>query len=243
MEMHENPIHSVRIAKGRREHQQLQRLVEPGFHLLSPHGMNAASMVRPGRGGKLFRRTGGSLRLPRSGPPPRIKDAYLSLPQGCSRMWSRRTPGGGDMKARIAACILIGLTQQCLSDETLFTCRGGTGHSYVAEGGVSTPGWSAEEWERVTRLILKQPASGGLFDIQWTSTRGRNSFLEDACSIERKLDQHLELAFVVTCKDMISTYVFYTRNGVDQLLETHLVLFPNNTGASVSMTKECKPGN
>jgi hypothetical protein len=149
------------------------------------------------------------------------------------------------MRAQITAtCIFIGLTQQCLCDETLFTCLGGAGHSYVAEGGVSKPGWSAEEWERVTRLILKQPASGGLFDIQWTTTRGRNSFLENACSIERKFDQHdLNLAFMVTCKDMISTYLFYTRSGVDQLLETHLSIVSENTGASVSMTKDCKRGN
>jgi hypothetical protein len=148
------------------------------------------------------------------------------------------------MKAQIAAtCIFIGLTQQCLSDETLFTCRGGAGQSYVAEGGVSKPGWSAEEWERVTRLILKQPARDELFDIQWTTTRGRNSFLENACIIERKFDQRdLDLAFMVTCKDMISTYLFYTRSGVDQLLETHLIVFSENTGASVSMTKECKRG-
>ena len=109
---------------------------------------------------------------------------------------SRLQPPGVGMRAQITAtCIFIGLTQQCLCDETLFTCLGGAGHSYVAEGG---------EWERVTRLILKQPASGGLFDIQWTTTRGRNSFLENACSIERKFDQHdLNLAFMVTCKDMI----------------------------------------
>ena len=95
----------------------------------------------------------------------------------------------------------------------------------------------------MTRLILKQPARDELFDIQWTTTRGRNSFLENACIIERKFDQRdLDLAFMVTCKDMISTYLFYTRSGVDQLLETHLIVFSENTGASVSMTKECKRG-
>jgi hypothetical protein len=99
------------------------------------------------------------------------------------------------MKAQMTAtCIFIGLTQQCLSDETLFTCRGGADHSYVAEGGVSQPGWSSEEWERVTRLILKQPAAGGLFDIQWTSTRGRSSFLENGCGVERKFDQRDQVA-------------------------------------------------
>src|SRR5215472_15645648 len=111
---------------------------------------------------------------------------------------SRLQPPGVGMRAQITAtCIFIGLTQQCFGDETLFTCLGGAGHSYVAEGGISKPGWSAEEWERVTRLILKQPATGALFDIQWTTTRGRSSFLENACNIERKFDQRdVDLAFM-----------------------------------------------
>ena len=151
---------------------------------------------------------------------------------------------GVDMKAQIAGCIFIGLTQQCLGDATLLTCRGGAVHSYIAEGGASKPGWSMDEGEKVTNLIQKESARGAFFDIQTTVKDVRLSFLEDACSIERKSGgSELELTFVVTCKEMISTFLFYARNGIYQLLETHLGLFREATGASVSMTKDCKRGD
>jgi hypothetical protein len=152
------------------------------------------------------------------------------------------------MKAQIAACIFIGLTQQCLSDETLFTCRGGSGHGYTAEGGYSKPGWSVSEWkreEKTIKLIQKQPARGGFFDIQYGTSTRLLSFLEDGCRIEREFDDAhpLDRAFVVRCEEGISTFLFHTRSGVDQLLETHLGLFSDVTIASVSMTKDCKRGD
>jgi hypothetical protein len=152
------------------------------------------------------------------------------------------------MKATIAAtCIFIGLTQQCFSDETMFTCRGGSNHGYVAEGSYEKPGWSMSEWkreEKAVKLIRKQPAKTGFYDIQATLSSGRLSLLEDGCSIEEEFgERSLDLTFVVKCKTMISTFLFYTRSGVVQLLETHLMLFSDNTGASVSVTKDCKRGD
>ena len=151
------------------------------------------------------------------------------------------------MKAKMAARIFIGLTQQCLSDETLFTCRGGSGHGYTAEGGYSKPGWSASEWkseEKTIKLIRKQPARGGFFDIQYGTSPRLLSSLEGGCHIEREFDDHhpLDWAFVVRCEGFISTFLFHTRSGVDQLLETHLSLF-SDTAAGVSITKDCKRGD
>jgi hypothetical protein len=153
---------------------------------------------------------------------------------------------GVDMKAQITACILINLTQQCLSDETLFTCRGGSSHLYTSEGGYSKPGWSVDNVMRTIKLIRKQPASGGFYDIQGTTITGMYSSLADGCLIAEQIEKggrSLDLIFAVTCKWTISTYLFHRRSGVDQLLETHLGLFADDTFASVSMTKDCKRGD
>jgi hypothetical protein len=92
---------------------------------------------------------------------------------------------GTAMKNQLAACICIALTQQCLGDETLFTCTGRIGHSYIAEGGISKPGWSInDETKVVTELILKEPAGKlGVYDIQFTSEFGKHSFLERFCPV------------------------------------------------------------
>jgi hypothetical protein len=153
------------------------------------------------------------------------------------------------MKTRIAACICIALTHQCLSDETLFTCKGGTLHNYTADGGHEKPGWSAPETKNVTKLIRTDAylaKTGSFFNIEVTTQYGKVSLLEVPCVIRDILDPvvtDLDQAFVVTCKEYISTYLFYTRSGVPQLLETHLSLRHASTGASVAATKDCKQGD
>jgi hypothetical protein len=172
---------------------------------------------------------------------------YRSSGSSRASSFSQSQTPGVDMKAQMtAACIFIGLTQQCLSDETLFTCRRGSSHLYTSEGGYSKPGWSVDEGNNVIKLIRKQPASGGFYDIQGTTITGMYSSLADGCLIAEQLEKgghSLDLIFVVTCKWRISTYLFHRRSGVDQLLETHLGLFPDDTFASVFITKDCKQGD
>ena len=153
------------------------------------------------------------------------------------------------MKTQLAACICIALTQPCLGDETLFTCKGGTAHIYTAEGGYSKPGWSTLTIPDVTKLVRTEPPTGSFpfYDIQSIAPdTGKSSYLEDACVIKEIGDfdvLDLDKAFVVTCKTTISTFLFYTRSGVHQLLETYLSFLHANTGAAVTATKDCEPGD
>ena len=152
------------------------------------------------------------------------------------------------MKTQLAGCICIALTQYCYADQTLFTCSEGSTHTYRAEGGQQKAGWSASETRKnVTKLIQTNPAErGSYFDIQVTNDLGTHSSLGDSCSIREKFDPDIsnpDSAFVVACQEMISTYLFFTRSGVIQLLETHLALSHDSTAASVSATKNCKRGD
>ena len=157
------------------------------------------------------------------------------------------------MKTQIAACICIALTQPCLGDETLFTCKDAVQHVYTAEGGREKPGWSIDKrpTDRVIKLILTDLAkTGSDFDIQAIGQHGKVSLLKDTpdqpCGIKEILDADawgLDRAFVVTCRSSISTFLFYTRSGVPQLLETYLSLSHASTVASVTATKDCKPGD
>jgi hypothetical protein len=109
----------------------------------------------------------------------------------------------------------------------LFTCKGAVAHVYIAEGGYSKPGWSTLTIPNVIKLIRTDLAkTGSFYDIQSTAPdTGKYSYLEDACMIKEIGDfdvLDLDKAFVVTCKTMISSFLFYTRSGVHQLLETHL---------------------
>ena len=160
------------------------------------------------------------------------------------------------MKTLIAACcICIGLTQQCLGDETLFTCTDLVGYGYVAEGGYEKPGWSGSEKTGspdLTKLIrLETPKhssqSSTFVDIQRIDKYGVHSFLKDdaSCDIEEIYDviPLLDQAFVVKCKGSISTFLFYTRSGVTRLLETY-VSFPHfSTAAAVTVSRNCKKGD
>jgi hypothetical protein len=136
-------------------------------------------------------------------------------------------------------------------DETVFTCKDAITHSYSADGGYSKPGWSADKNANVTMLIRKIPAdlakTGSFYDIQTTTQHGKLSSLKEGCVIQEILDSfmilNLDQAFVVTCKEWISTYLFYTRSGVPQLLETHLFFPHSGTAASVTATKDCKKGD
>jgi hypothetical protein len=155
---------------------------------------------------------------------------------------------GAEMKTQLAACICIALTQPCFGDQTLFTCREGSTHTYRAEGGQQKPGWSISETRKnVTKLIQTNPAEkGSYFDIQVTTDSGIYSSLGDSCSVREKFDPDIsnpDSTFVVACQEMISTYLFFTRNGVIQLFETHLSLSHDSTAASVSATKNCKRGD
>jgi hypothetical protein len=154
------------------------------------------------------------------------------------------------MKIQIAACICIALTHPCLGDETLFTCRDAIQQIYTAEGGQQKPGWSTDKWpaDRVVKLIQLDAAKrGSAFDIQGITQYGKRSFLE-SCAIKRVWGSDLlslDQAFVVTCEadPSISTFLFYTRSGAHQLLETHLTFSHSFTNATVIATKDCKKGD
>jgi hypothetical protein len=152
----------------------------------------------------------------------------------------------------LAASICTTLAQPCWADETLFTCKGGSGHLYTAEGGYEKPGWQASQIKsNVIKLIkiTKAAEKGSFYDIQGNTEHGKFSALENSCKVydhfylNQDQDITLDQAFVVACKGMISTYLFYTRSGAAQLIETHLVLLHDHTGASVSATKDCKQGD
>ena len=161
-----------------------------------------------------------------------------------------------NMKTLIATCcICIALTQQCLGDETLFTCTDPVGSAYVTEGGYDKPGWRGPDKTGpvVTKLIrLETPKhslqSSTFVDIQKITTQnGVHSFLKDdpSCDIEEIYGDVplFDQAFVGKCKSLVSTFLFYTRSGVTQLLET-LVSFPNfSTAAGVSVWMTCKKGD
>ena len=160
------------------------------------------------------------------------------------------------MKAQLAAGICLALIQPCLGDETLFTCTGGNRQTYNAEGGFLKPGWVTEERKGTIKLVKTKLTERGSYDIQFTSNNaGTYSALADRCAVTDMLGMasmfnldtatmtSLDTAFVVTCRDMISTYLFYTRSGVAQMVATHLILFRDHTGASVSATKDCKQGD
>jgi len=130
-------------------------------------------------------------------------------------------------------------------------------HTYNAEGGFLKPGWVTDERKGTTRLVKTKVTEKGSYDIQFTGNHaGTYSALADSCAVTDMLGiasifnldiatmpSTLDKAFVVTCKEMISTYLFYTRSGIPQLLETHLDLPHENTSASVSITKDCRPGD
>jgi hypothetical protein len=85
------------------------------------------------------------------------------------------------MKTQIAACICLALTQQCLGDETLFTCKDAVQHSYTAEGGREKPGWSIDKrpTDRVIKLIRTDLArTGSFFDIQSIGEHGKVLIIE-----------------------------------------------------------------
>ena len=121
------------------------------------------------------------------------------------------------MNTQIAACICIALTQQCLGDETVFTCKGGAQHSYIAEGGHEKPGWSAQATLNVTKLIRTDLAkTGSFFDIQVTTQHGTtHSDFRKCLSPIKEISQFevlgLDKALVVTCKEMISKLPIFTR--------------------------------
>ena len=163
---------------------------------------------------------------------------------------------GAKMTAQLAACICFALIQPCLGDETLFTCTGGNRHTYNAEGGYLKPGWVTEDRKGTIKLVKTKLTEKGSYDIQFTGDNaGTYSALADRCAVTDMLGMasifnldtatmtSLDKAFIVTCRDMISTYLFYTRSGIPQLLETHLDLPHETTSASVSMTKDCRPGD
>jgi hypothetical protein len=131
------------------------------------------------------------------------------------------------MTAVATCCICIGLTQQCLADEALFTCTDKTGYNYIAEGGQEKPGWKTyTATSDVIKLIQVKP---GFFDIQTISQLGAHSS-KDACSIEKIFNfdvLHLDQAFVMTCKEEMWTLLFYTRSGV--LLSYLKRIFGSNT--------------
>ena len=84
------------------------------------------------------------------------------------------------MKAQVAACICLALTQPCLGDETLFTCKDGTQQSYIAEGGHDKPGWSTNKSGGVIKLLTTDLAkTGSFFDIEVTTKYGNYSSLKD----------------------------------------------------------------
>jgi hypothetical protein len=137
-----------------------------------------------------------------------------------------------------------------LGDETLFTCKGGTRHGYTVEGGHDKPGWwLTDKIPDVIKLIRTDPKTGSFpfFDIQTITQFGKGKYsLVEGCEAKEIFDLDvldLDKAFVVTCKDMISAYLFYTRNGVPQLLVSHLSLRHASAGAAVTAAKDCKPGD
>ena len=153
----------------------------------------------------------------------------------------------------VICCICMALTQQCLGDQTLFTCANDIGYSYVAEGGQNKPGWEQKTSPNVIKLIQTEDAvkAGGFFDIQGTTKSGVFSYLKDpSCTIDDiSRSMSLDKAFLVKCgfapdsfADVI-TYLFYTRSGIPRLLETYLSLEPANTGAGMSVSKPCKKGD
>jgi hypothetical protein len=155
------------------------------------------------------------------------------------------------MKTLIAACcICIALSEQCLADQTLFTCTDAAGYSYTTEGGQNKPGWEQKTFlPSVIKLIRIQDAAkaGGFFDIQVTTNSGVYSYLKDAsCHIDEMSMSdviNLDQAFLINCKSFLLTYLFYTRSGVAQVLTTYLSLEHAYTGAGVSVSKPCKTGD
>src|SRR5262249_26026175 len=98
------------------------------------------------------------------------------------------------MKPQLTACICIALTQTCFSDKTLFTCKGGTSHAYVAEGGMNKPGWSTFTMPNVVIKLIhlsKITPNGSVNDIQETTEHGTFSAIGDGCYVEEKLDANL----------------------------------------------------
>src|SRR6516165_519280 len=170
---------------------------------------------------------------------------YLFLPEGRGRMWRSAKPGwryesenGGLHFHRADAAVpqrrdLIHLPWRV----------GSRLHRRRRIFETWVVGERMEE-EKTIKLIRKQPARGGFFDIQYGTSPRLLSSLEGGCHIEREFDDHhpLDWAFVVRCEGFISTFLFHTRSGVDQLLETHLSLF-SDTAAGVSITKDCKRGD
>jgi hypothetical protein len=179
------------------------------------------------------------------------------------------------MKTAIAICISFAVIKPCLGDETVFTCAGASDvHSYSAEGvfnnacsaggsGLNKLGWSTcEISNRVTKLIKKkQPDNGSGYDIQ---IAGRSA-LRDSCAVRQLVDMAAVLnldtkavnenpdsssTFIVTCIDKVSSYVFITRRGAGQLIETHSVIHRDATfgvlgvvRGSVIVTKDCRNGD
>ena len=172
----------------------------------------------------------------------------------CMKGTANRKEFWANMKTLIATCcICIALTQQCLGDQTLFTCADDIGYIYVAEGGQNKPGWEQKTSPNVTKLIRMEDAvkAGGFFDIQGTTKSGVISWLKEAsCHIDDiSKSMSLDMAFLVKCGFAtgsfahVSTYLFYTRSGVPRLLETYLSLEPAYTGAGMSVSKPCKTGD
>jgi hypothetical protein len=81
----------------------------------------------------------------------------------------------------------------------------------------------------VVKLVPRgeRRAPGSLYDIQVTTQYGDVSFSEDACTVKEILDPELTthtsrifVVMVVTCKEMVSTYMFHTSiGGVSELIE------------------------
>jgi hypothetical protein len=109
----------------------------------------------------------------------------------------------------------------------------------------------------VTKLVQTNPAEkGSAWDIQVTNEAGKFSSLDAGCRVDDmimlgvvfRLDMmpdhySLDQAILVSCKERLATYLFYTRSGANHLLETHLVIPQGVTSATVSATKDCKPGD
>ena len=101
----------------------------------------------------------------------------------------------------VICCICMALTQQCLGDETLFTCTGEFWYSYIAEGGLNKPGWEQTTSQNVIKLIQTETGSS---DIRTTDKSGTYSPLKNSCDIKEILDVDdivfFDHAFVVKCK-------------------------------------------
>ena len=158
------------------------------------------------------------------------------------------------MKTLIATCcICIALTQRCLGDKTLFTCTAEFGYNYTAEGGQNKPGVEQiTSSPNVTKLIQTEDAvkAGGFCDIQGTLKSGEvYSLLKDpSChiddiSISMSDINDLDKAFLIKCKSIVSTYLFYTRSGIPQLLMTYLSYELIHTGGGLFVSQTCKTGD